>query len=260
MAYAESLLCPALHSIAACAWAIAGPAAEHRVLPDGCIDILVSGEGGARVVGTMRAAILAPRQERAAIGIRFRPGEAARLLPAAPRELTDADAPLSAFWGEDAHPLEDALVRLIDVATREGLDAPAILRGARAIFEEALRRRLTAHGGAHDLRVRAAAELLQTGATVRDVAAHVGLSERQLTRRFGDRVGVGPKIFGRVMRLQRAVALLAEGNPPSMVAAAAGYADQAHFTRDSVELAGVTPRGLAREVSDSFKTDGAVAA
>ena len=71
-------------------------------------------------------------------------------------------------------------------------------------------------------------------------------------------VGIAPKLFARVMRLQRAASLLADGAAPSVAATQAGYADQAHFTRDASELAGVTPSGLARELSDSFKTDAAV--
>ena len=89
----------------------------------------------------------------------------------------------------------------------------------------------------------------------------MALSERQLARRFVDRVGISPKTFTRVMRLQRAATLLAEGALPSAAASRAGYADQAHFTRDSRELAGITPRGLARELatSDSFNTAIAIA-
>jgi AraC-like DNA-binding protein len=92
---------------------------------------------------------------------------------------------------------------------------------------------------------------------VREAAERVALSERQLARRFADRVGIPPKVFARVMRLQRAATLLFEGTAPSEAALLAGYADQAHFTREAAELAGITPSGLARElsgVSDSFKT------
>jgi AraC-like DNA-binding protein len=97
-------------------------------------------------------------------------------------------------------------------------------------------------------------------------AAAACLSERQLSRRFRERIGVPPKVFARVMRLQCARAALARGMAASTAAAYAGYADQAHFTREASELAGVTPRVLARELapratntSDSFKTTAAAA-
>jgi AraC-like DNA-binding protein len=202
----------------------------------------------------MRTAIVTPAQTRPVIGIRFRPGEAARLLPAAPRELTDDATALTDLWGDDALPLQDALDALLDRAARRRLGPDSILQLASAHLEMALRRRLGSHGEAVDRQVRAAASLLERGISVREVAARVALSERQLARRFTDRVGIPPKTFARVMRLQRAAGRLAAGALPAEAAMLAGYADQAHFTRDARELAGITPRGLARELSDSFNT------
>jgi AraC-like DNA-binding protein len=89
--------------------------------------------------------------------------------------------------------------------------------------------------------VRVAADVLARGATVREAAARAELSERQLSRRFTARVGVAPKIFGRVMRLQRAVSEIWAGANACEAATAAGYVDQAHFTREARDLAGVTP-------------------
>jgi AraC-like DNA-binding protein len=251
--YAELVPAPALRPLVACTWRLAGPASAHRVLPDGCIDVLVT-RGGARVVGTMRRAIVAPAHDGAVIGIRFRPGEAARLLPAASRELTDLDALLEQLWGEPAHALEGALGALLEEVVAEGLASEQLLQRASAIVDAALRRRLASHGEAVDVRVRAATAMLEAGSTVREVAARVALSERQLARRFTERVGIPPKVFARVMRLQRAAVLLYQGTAPCEAATLAGYADQAHFTREAAELAGITPGGLARELSDSFKT------
>lgn len=263
MAYAEQLLSPALRPLVACTWAMAtapGSARRpHRVLADGSIDVLVIGGSGARVVGTMRRAFVAPPLSGAALGIRFRPGEAARLLPAASRELTDDEAPLDALWGADGRALEGRLLALLASAEREHLPPEDLLARATATVEAALRARLASHAGAVDVRVRAAAERLASGTAVRDVAAAVELSERQLARRFTERVGIPPKLFARVMRLQRADAMLATGHAPSEAASLAGYADQAHFTRDAADLAGITPSGRARELSDSFKTDIALA-
>lgn len=254
MAYAELRPSAVLQPLVACTWGMSAPARAHRVLPDGCIDILVRAGVGARVVGTMKRAFVAPPLGGAVLGVRFRPGEAARLLPSAPRELTDLEAPLEALWGDDGRALEDALLRILDDADREGLATEPMLARASSTVEEALRRRLGSHGEAVDVRVRAAAAMLAAGRTVSEAARRVELSERQLARRFSDRVGVAPKVFARVMRLQRAAAFLAEGTAPSQAASLAGYADQAHFSRDSTDLACITPAALARELSDSFKT------
>jgi AraC-like DNA-binding protein len=243
VAYIEVAPAPELRSLVACYWRLDGPAEPHRVLPDGCIDILVSGEGsGARVVGTMSRAIVAPSTSRGAIGIRFLPGEAARLLPSAPRELTDGGAELRELWA-DAAELEDALGAALERAAFAGIDV--ILRRHRERWCEPA-----------DLRIRTAVDRLVEGRSVREAALAAALSERQLARRFEARVGIAPKLFGRVMRLQRAAVALASGATASAAAAIAGYSDQAHFTRDTRALADTTPR----EMSDSFKPAAGVAA
>lgn len=258
MPYAEHAAAPKLRTLIACYWRIDEPSAGHRVLPDGCIDILVAGDAeGARVVGCMRTALLTPPSRRGAIGIRFRPGEAWRLLPDAPRELSDRSASLDVVWGGAAHELDTLLNEARDAGPALGLATIA------ARLDAALSRRLTASAGPVDLAVRAAAAKLDEGQGVALTAAQVGLSPRQLARRFETRVGLSPKSFAQVMRLQRATAALASGASAGDAAQLAGYADQAHFTRESKVLAGATPRVLAQELgrhtaesSDSFKTVG----
>ena len=85
-------------------------------------------------------------------------------------------------------------------------------------------------------------------ARAEDVAAEVGLSERQFRRRFHAAAGYGPKTLHRVLRFQRFVRQLdASAGTPDLaaVAAEAGYADQAHLTRECNALAGMTPTALA---------------
>jgi methylphosphotriester-DNA--protein-cysteine methyltransferase len=54
-------------------------------------------------------------------------------------------------------------------------------------------------------------------------------------------VGYGPKTFARVARFWRALALVRAGESLAAAAAEAGYADQAHMTRELVVLGGRTP-------------------
>jgi transcriptional regulator GlxA family with amidase domain len=71
----------------------------------------------------------------------------------------------------------------------------------------------------------------QPDTPVAELAAEVGLSERQLRRRFEAAVGYGPKRLGRVFRFQRLLDLIhATHVQPrwSQLAVAAGYADQSH--------------------------------
>jgi transcriptional regulator GlxA family with amidase domain len=92
----------------------------------------------------------------------------------------------------------------------------------------------------------AAARLARAPDTpVPELAAAVGLGERQLRRRFAAAVGYGPKTFARVARFRRALYLVRAGEPLAAAAAGAGYADQAHMTREVGALAGRTPGALA---------------
>jgi transcriptional regulator GlxA family with amidase domain len=54
-------------------------------------------------------------------------------------------------------------------------------------------------------------------------------------------VGLSPKTAARVIRFDRALGLLRGGVPLAEVAAACGYYDQAHFTREFRALAETTP-------------------
>jgi AraC-like DNA-binding protein len=82
--------------------------------------------------------------------------------------------------------------------------------------------------------------LMNPGERVDRLASELGFSERQLRRRFAVAVGYGPKTLQRVLRLR----LFLRADPASLARAAleAGYSDQAHLTRDSRELTGLTPR------------------
>ncbi|MGW6708599.1 helix-turn-helix domain-containing protein, partial [Streptomyces sp. NPDC054956] len=86
---------------------------------------------------------------------------------------------------------------------------------------------------------------LRAGQGVAAVAGAVGLGERQLHRRSLDAFGYGPRTLGRILRLRRALALTRRGLPPAQAAQAAGYADQAHYTREARALAGTTPGAYA---------------
>jgi transcriptional regulator GlxA family with amidase domain len=100
--------------------------------------------------------------------------------------------------------------------------------------------------------------LLQAGPVrVTDVAAAVGYSPRHLSTRFAREYGIPPKVLARLARFHRSRALLQVAQPPSLatVAAACGFADQAHLTREWRAFAGAPPTAGARpRTSCSFKT------
>jgi AraC-like DNA-binding protein len=85
---------------------------------------------------------------------------------------------------------------------------------------------------------------------VADLASEVGWSRQHFARRFGDEFGLAPKLAARVVRFERARGML-QATPSfvsiAQVAASCGYYDQAHLTRDFVELAGCSPTQLLRD-------------
>lgn len=87
---------------------------------------------------------------------------------------------------------------------------------------------------------------------MRQLAAALGWSERHLTRRFASETGVAPKTIARILRFEHARALAAGGQAGGWaeIALAAGYADQAHLTREFTALGGLPPAALARNDAD----------
>lgn len=76
------------------------PAEPTRVLPDGCLDIVV-GLRGAIVVGAMTRPIVVPPAGGAGlVGVRFRPGMATAFLALPAAVLTDDTTPLEAIWAD----------------------------------------------------------------------------------------------------------------------------------------------------------------
>ena len=99
-----------------------------------------------------------------------------------------------------------------------------------------------------DVVERAAGEFelvgLSAGTAHEALADELGLSERQLRRRFHAAAGYGPKTLQRVLRFRRFLA----GPRDDLARAAleAGYADQPHLAREVAKLAGTTPSRLIR--------------
>ncbi|MFF0340699.1 helix-turn-helix domain-containing protein [Kribbella sp. NPDC004875] len=79
---------------------------------------------------------------------------------------------------------------------------------------------------------------------VQELASEVGWSRRHLTDRFVTEFGLAPKVAARILRFERVTAHLRRQPRPRLVdvAAAAGFADQSHLTREFQAIAGCSPR------------------
>src|SRR5260370_11598351 len=94
---------------------------------------------------------------------------------------------------------------------------------------------------------------------VRSLWSSLATSERSFRRQCQATIGVGPKALQLMLRFQGFLArvqyAVSPGRRPAgdglaLLAAAAGYADQAHLTRECVRLTGVTPRVFLRETAE----------
>ena len=81
------------------------------------------------------------------------------------------------------------------------------------------------------------------------VADDLGISQRQLQRRFRAATGLTPKQFARLRRFRHAIAelLCAEPRSCASVAVDAGYADQSHLVREFTQLIGLSAEELRRK-------------
>ena len=79
---------------------------------------------------------------------------------------------------------------------------------------------------------------------VRELAADLRISQRQLSRRFRARTGTGLKQFARLARFGRVIRARRRGHAWSHIAHEAGFSDQAHLIRDFQYMTGHTPQSL----------------
>jgi AraC-like DNA-binding protein len=208
-----------------------GPAEAHRVLPDGCADIIYSRSSGTaslEVVGPMtRYRDFTLPAGHTMVGVRFRPGMWAAHLGIPGDRITDGILPLDSLWGVRARQLLDQLAgaRTAEQCTgifAAGLPAAQPLSPVQRAIAWLERR----HG------------CIRTG----ELARHAGLGERQFRRLCLEQTGLTPKLLARVLRFRHALSRVS-GHGGALVGLAldCGYYDQAHFINEFHDFAGRTP-------------------
>jgi AraC-like DNA-binding protein len=234
--YREWLPSADLRDSVACYWVSVTPLhhglAVALVLPDGCTDLIWQSGRGAFIAGPDTGP--APTQTPAGtvlVGARFWPGAGGAAL------------------GVPLAELRDQRVEVTDCLPQLAAQLPAELSRDRALSAMTTAcHQLVAAGPPDDL-VRHATKLLASSqTTVGGLCATLALSERQLRRRFDDAVGYGPKTMQRVLRFRKVLTQLTVTPQADLAALAAqfGYSDQAHLTRETSRLAGLSPAALAR--------------
>jgi AraC-like DNA-binding protein len=244
--YRERLPVPSLAGRVSSVWRLDVAAGrspyEHRTVPNGSVEISYAlGDAAVYVSGPQRG----PTVERVApgttiVGIRFRPGIAPAILGPPASDLVDLRVEIDRLWGGAATFAE----RLALTGSPDG--------ALRLLEEEVALRSIDA--AEPDQLVTAAVRRLQPWLPdgVAALASELPLSSRQLRRRFVAALGFGPKVYQRIRRFQGFLAVTqgrdGERLDLARLAGRVGYADQAHLTRESSELTGLTPRAFVEEM------------
>jgi AraC-like DNA-binding protein len=253
---------PVLADIASCSWT-ATPTGQHVLVPDGCADVLVtSATASAAAVAVvcgpeMRAWTFALPANTTAVGVRLLPGVAPVLFGVDALTLCNTRSTVGSLLGVAAEEsLRHEVARVPDLAERCNA-----LEQFVASLLHARRRDGTA---LPDPFAQSVVHALTTtpNVTVTELAAAFEVSPRHLHRRAVASFGYGIRVLARLMRFQRLLGGVGRpGHSLAALAAHAGFADQAHLTRDCRAITGRTPREFLREwfptfpdMSDPYKT------
>jgi len=260
MRYLEVQPKPALNRFVECFWTledeeVAGPPHPERILPDGCVELILNfgahfsqhkekGEAVRQplryVVGQMtRPILVAPTGRVQLMGIRFHPGGTLPFFRLPMNEVTDRVVELAGLDGN--------LDRNLVAAAGDG---PLLSQRIAAVEDWLIKR---ARDCKHDSwLVELASTIIsrQGQLSVDRMAKDAGVSGRQLERRFLREVGIGPKLFCRILRFQQVFRAFEQTDAGwAAVAADCGYYDQAHLIRDFQQFAGQTPSVLLTHTS-----------
>lgn len=131
------------------------------------------------------------------------------------------------------------------------LDAPALLRAVQSLpphgDPQRLEQQVLAALGdcaRRDARLEEALAALAQAASVQAAAHALGVSERSMERLLRAGTGQPPRYWRALARVRRAARALASPDPLAAIAADAGYADQAHFSRECRRWLGLAPARL----------------
>jgi AraC-like DNA-binding protein len=223
----------------------------QRLLPDGAIELIIDltdgrkrwADVGRRALTTVNRAWLSGQHSRpiavesaqgsCMIGVHFRPGGAFPFVRGVVADFNDRVTEMDLLWGRFASAIRDRLLEETDIDRRFAILEDALIwrAGGRLTLDRSLACALD--------HLRSGPETM----TIGKLAGVIGVSQKRLVGLFERQVGLKPKMFSRVMRLQAVLRHVdrTPSTPWSVVAIEHGYVDQAHLINDFVGLTGLTP-------------------
>jgi AraC-like DNA-binding protein len=238
--YREFPPAPDLRAFVACTWVrlvrLNPSASCDLILPDGCADIIVCDDHPPTVAApdaiTRRVQL---RDGMTLTGIRLRPGAWHAVFGCPAFQFVNG-GPLLSDIVPGARQLHQAVLQAGNLADR--------LAALEAWVRDALVR---ATSDDHTI-IAACRGLSGPVVAISAVADSLDWNVRTMHRRFLAACGYGPKHFQKIMRIQ-AVLRAAQAIPSAglaELAISAGFADQAHMTRDFRAITGLTPADYFR--------------
>ncbi len=230
-----------------------GPFSAHRGMPSTALTVVLA-FGQPLDVGRLGQ----PETQRcfwaAVSGLSVGPAHIRQVGPQEGIWLAITPAGARLLFGLPAATLHDAVVSVEDVLggrAARWYDEVASATGWPARFAALEQHLLTLAAESADTAGAVRPEVAQAwsrltegpgGARVADVADEVGWSRRHLGEQFRAETGVSPRDARRLARFERSHAMARRRTPHlADVAAACGFADQAHMTREWRDLCAYTP-------------------
>ncbi|SDM52847.1 Helix-turn-helix domain-containing protein [Pedobacter steynii] len=219
-----------------------------RVLPDTCVELFVNYTSTPiAIIGDElhKRSIISFRMSRpmdiqmrkgaGCLAVCFYPGMAYKFFHLPMQMLTDTNAALSDVWNNLAEEIEDKMASARNNDTRVFM------------VQHYLLRQLTR--AKNDLQVAYCLQQVQSAAgliSVSKLTNDTGISQRHLSRKFQQYIGLSPKEYLRVSRFIQSLTHLKKHPVLSLteIACKSGYYDQAHFNRDYKTYTGGTPSEL----------------
>lgn len=209
----------------------------NRVIPDNCIDIIFDYSETDNVkcfaIGMMTRSILSDRTR--VLGIRFYAGTPISIFKVPLNELTDKYVDLKLLLNNSHYELVKNILDIpFDVHlsnTPDQIIRPLITesRGLNPIVTQAVRKIVSMKGSERITRL----------------SKDLDISRQYLSRLFETHVGITPKQFARIERIQSLIKSISTNSEMNIdwasLACSQGYYDQSHLISDFRTVAGITP-------------------
>lgn len=227
-------------ALPATVWRQVAAPQESQVYPDGCMDLIWTGER-VLLAGPDAATVrYAMGKALTLTAIRFHPGIAPIVLGLPADQLVNARLDLADVWPAQR--------------VRRWLDALNVARRPGAVLEELAVQRLSTSDGPPRW-LAPTLGLLAAGVPVGEVADRIGASARQLQRRSHWHFGYGAKTLQRILRVNSAADLLRAGGDLSDVAYRSGFADYSHMFRDFRDVTGELPASFQAAAAPDLRLE-----